>query len=357
VRRLVAACVCLIVLAATAATAWAHPSHWVVAMVEIRRDETFVVELILDRSFVPPHFGEKSPPVEIEGLPDATALRTESFGLLAAVTVRFDGRPVPTKAAWLAQKKEDELRLRLTGDVPLGARVVAVTNAIDGPWMTSARHEGEDSALVSMLDPKAPMPSFELRPEFSPNSAVRWAAEFLGFGFKHIIPYGLDHVLFVLGLFLLSTRLKPLLTQVTAFTAAHTVTLALSTTGVFRLSSSIVEPAIAASIAFVAIENLCTDRVRARRVLVVFMLGLLHGLGFAGALAELGLPAGHTALALLSFNAGVEFGQLAVLLAAWILVGRPFNKRPWYRKRVVVPGSIAIAAVGLWWTVTRIIGV
>jgi hypothetical protein len=313
--------------------------------------------LIFDRAFTPPRFGENSPQVEIAGLPDAKDLRTEAFGLLAAVSVRFDGRAVPTKAEWLAQKKQDELRLRLTGDVPLGARLVAVTNAIDGPWMTSARHEDEDSAVVAMLDPKAPMPSFELRPEFSSNSAARWAAEFLEFGFKHIVPYGPDHVLFVLGLFLLSTRLKPLLAQVTAFTAAHTVTLALSATGVFRLPSSIVEPAIAASITFVAVENLCTERVRAGRVLVVFMLGLLHGLGFAGALAELGLPAGHTALALLSFNAGVELGQLAVLLAAWLLVGRPFNKRPWYRRRVVVPGSIAIAAVGLYWTATRLFGV
>jgi len=352
VRGLLALCL----LVAASAAAWAHPSHWLVANAEIRRDATFVVELILDREFTPNHFGERAPHVEIDGLPDAKDLRLETWGLLAAVEVRFDGKPVPTKAEWLAPRKEEELRLRLTGAVPEGARVLVVTNAIDGPWMTSARHEGEDSAAVSMLDPRMPMPPFELRPEFAPKSSARWAAEFVGLGFTHIVPHGLDHMLFVLGLFLLSTRLKPLLTQVTAFTVAHTVTLALSTAGAIRLSSSVVEPLIAASIAYVAIENVCTERVRSGRVILVFAFGLLHGLGFAGALADLGLPAGNKALALVSFNVGVELGQLSVLCVAWFCVGLPFRDKPWYRRRVVVPASLAIAAVGLWWAATRVLG-
>jgi hypothetical protein len=178
----------------------------------------------------------------------------------------------------------------------------------------------------------------------------------VGHGFTHILPLGADHVLFVLGLFLLSTRLRPLLTQVTAFTAAHTVTLGLSIAGILRLSSSVVEPLIAASIVYVAVENLCREKVGPARLALVFSFGLLHGMGFAGALADLGLPPGRRALALVSFNVGVELGQLAVLAAAWLAVGWPFRERPWYRARVVVPSSVAIAAVGLWWAVTRVLG-
>ncbi len=360
VRRLVALCLsaclaaCLLVGAPAAASA--HPSHWLVANVLLKRDATFVVDLILDREFVPLRFGEKSPEVAIAGLPAARDLRLESWGLLEAFAVAFDGAPVPTAAAWVAPRKEEELHLKLTGTVPQGARSLVLTNRIHGPWNVSVRHEGEDGGAIAMLDPGQAMDPVELREGFAPKSAARTAAQFVGLGFTHIVPHGLDHMLFVLGLFLLSTRLRPLMTQVTAFTLAHTVTLGLSTAGAIRLSPSIVEPLIAASIAYVAIENLCTERVRVGRLVLVFAFGLLHGLGFAGALAELGLPQGKKVLALLSFNAGVELGQLSVLLVAWFAVALPLRAKPWYRARVVVPASVAIAAVGLWWAVTRVWG-
>ena len=113
---------------------------------------------------------------------------------------------------------------------------------------------------------------------------------YLVLGFKHIVPEGLDHILFVLGLFLLSTHWRPLLWQVTAFTVAHSITLALSLYGVVRLPASVVEPTIAASIVFVAVENILTTRLQTWRVFVVFIFGLVHGLGFAGVLRDLGLP-------------------------------------------------------------------
>ena len=334
----------------------AHPAHWLVANVEIRRDATFVADLLLDREFVPKHFGEKSPEVEIAGLPAARDLRLESWGLLAAFAVLFDGTPVTTAAEWVAPRKEEELHLRLAGAVPEGARALVLTNRMKGPWAVSVRHEGEEGVPITMLDPGQPMAPVELRSGFVPKSTVATAAEFVGLGFTHILPRGIDHMLFVLGLFLLSTRLKPLLTQVTAFTLAHTVTLGLSVAGVFRLSSSVVEPLIAASIAYVAIENVCTQKVRVGRVLLVFVFGLLHGMGFAGALTALGLPPAQKALALVSFNVGVELGQLSVLVAAWLAIGLPFRAKPWYRARVVVPMSLAIAAIGLFWVVTRLIG-
>ncbi len=183
-------------------------------------------------------------------------------------------------------------------------------------------------------------------------SGPETAGRYLALGFWHIVPEGLDHILFVLGLFLLAARLGPLLWQVTAFTVAHAVTLTLATYGVVSLPSSVVEPLIALSIAWVAIENLFTSELKPWRPAVVFVFGLLHGLGFAGVLGELGLPAGEFLTALVSFNAGIELGQLAVLAAAFTACGWG-RDRPWYRRRVTVPASALIAVAGLWWAVER----
>ena len=192
------------------------------------------------------------------------------------------------------------------------------------------------------------------RPPPAPNRLEVIRQYFL-LGFEHIVPLGVDHILFVLGLFLLNASWRPLLAQVTAFTAAHTLSLGLSTYGVVSLSPAIVEPLIALSIAWVAFENVITDQLHAWRPAVVFGFGLLHGLGFAGVLAQLGLPRGEYLTALLSFNAGVELGQLAVLVGAFFLIGW-FRDRPWYRARVTVPLSLAIGLVGLYWAITRLFG-
>ena len=175
-------------------------------------------------------------------------------------------------------------------------------------------------------------------------------------GFEHIVPKGLDHILFVLGLYLLSPALRPLLYQVTAFTVAHSITLALALYGVVQLPGSIVEPLIALSIVYVAVENLATSRLSPWRPAIVFAFGLLHGLGFAGVLQEVGLPRADYAIGLVAFNIGVEGGQLAVIAAAWLCTGLWFAARPWYRTRIVWPASICIAAIGLYWTIERVAG-
>jgi hypothetical protein len=178
-------------------------------------------------------------------------------------------------------------------------------------------------------------------------------AEYGALGFEHIVPLGADHMLFVLSLFLLAQRWRPLLLQVTAFTVAHSITLALATFDLVTAPAIIVEPLIAATIVAVAIDNLRTQTLHTWRVGVVFAFGLLHGLGFAGALKRLGLPPGDEAIALVSFNLGVEAGQIAVIAAAFLLVGWARN-RPWFRPRVVAPASLAIAGVGAWWLIERI---
>jgi hypothetical protein len=115
-----------------------------------------------------------------------------------------------------------------------------------------------------------------------------------------------------------------------------------------------VEPLIALSIVFVAVENILTPELRPSRIALVFAFGLLHGLGFAGVLSSLGLPRSEFLTALLSFNLGVEGGQLTVIALATLLLGLPFRNRGWYRQRVVVPASCLIAAVGLYWSVQRV---
>lgn len=172
-------------------------------------------------------------------------------------------------------------------------------------------------------------------------------------GFIHIIPRGFDHILFVIGLFLFSPRLKPLLWQVSAFTVAHTITLALGASGIVQLSPAIVEPLIALSIVWVAVENLLTNQLHSWRVAVVFCFGLLHGLGFAGVLLEIGLSGAHFYSALLGFNVGVELGQLAVISLCFLFVGW-MMKKPGYRRLVVVPVSSVIALISMYWVVERI---
>jgi hydrogenase/urease accessory protein HupE len=181
------------------------------------------------------------------------------------------------------------------------------------------------------------------------------ARQYLVLGFTHIVPRGLDHILFILGIFLLSMKLKPVLAQVTAFTVAHSITLGLTMYGIVSLSPRIVEPLIALSIAYIAVENLMTTEVRASRIAIVFAFGLLHGMGFAGVLKELGLPRSEFLTALLTFNLGVELGQLAVIASAWLLFGWWIARQPSYRRRYLVPASVMIALTGAFWTVQRLL--
>jgi hypothetical protein len=129
--------------------------------------------------------------------------------------------------------------------------------------------------------------------------------------------------------------------------------LALSLYGVLRLSPQVVEPLIAASIVFVAIENLFTTELKPWRPLVVFGFGLIHGLGFAGILRSAGLPRSEFVTALFSFNVGIELGQLAVIVSALVVFGW-FRRRPWYRRAVVIPASLLIAVTGFIWMIQRI---
>jgi hydrogenase/urease accessory protein HupE len=242
---------------------------------------------------------------------------------------------------------------RLTGKVPETAQnFTFAASRVFGPVVLKLNWEGEDPILQPLETgyESDPFPVTKPKP---PPTGFEVFRQYTGIGFLHIVPQGIDHILFVLGLFLLAASARPLLWQVTAFTVAHSVTLALSMFNLVRLPAEIVEPLIAISIAFVAVENIFTSELKPWRPAVVFAFGLLHGLGFAGVLADWGLPRGQFVNALIAFNVGVELGQLTVIVGAFLLIGW-FYRQPWYRKRIVIPCSITIAAIGAYWAITRI---
>jgi len=190
--------------------------------------------------------------------------------------------------------------------------------------------------------------------ELDKLSKTAAAALYLELGYQHIIPLGFDHILFVLSLFLLSPRLKPVLWQATAFTVAHSVTLGLAMYHIITPRAGIVEPLIALSILYVALENIFSPRLKPSRVGIVFLFGLVHGLGFAGSLGQLGLPPKSYLLSLVMFNAGVELGQMTIILLAFILLGRWSGDKAYYRKMIAITLSIVVAVVACIWTVQRI---
>lgn len=298
----------------------------------------------------------------------AAAVERAQETMLRRIRIRFDDSPVQASLEFpdadSARLKEMEtpsrvgVIARFTGEVPQGAAEFSFfASRSFGPVYLTILNEATGGGLQYPMEPGARSDPYRLDGSGdSPMELTGGAVwRYIKLGFTHILPLGLDHILFVLGLFLLSDRWKPLLLQISAFTVAHTATLALSIYGVVSLAPSIVEPLIALSIAYVAIENLWTRELKPWRLALVFVFGLLHGLGFAGVLVELGLPSGQALTGLLSFNVGVEFGQLAVVGLAALALGWA-RKREWYRNRVVIPASLLIAAAGVYWTIERTFG-
>jgi hydrogenase/urease accessory protein HupE len=276
------------------------------------------------------------------------------------VRIAFDGVEARPEIEYLVAPAQDGLSsqaatIRFRGAVPARARSFTWSYGWTfASYAMSLRRSAAEPATTAWLEgDQISAPWTWLAPTPVPDRRAV-AGRYLTLGFTHIVPRGLDHVLFVLGIFLLGGPRRSMAAQVTAFTLAHSITLGLSLYRLVSVSPRIVEPLIAVSIAYVAIENLFLRELNMRRVALVFAFGLLHGLGFAGALAEAGLPRAGLVTALVSFNLGVEAGQLAVIGAAFALVGRGCADCAWYRSRIVIPASIAIACTGVCWTIARL---
>ena len=205
--------------------------------------------------------------------------------------------------------------------------------------------------LLALATPLAAHP-VNIAMEKAPTQDVMWF--YLKMGIVHIIPFGYDHILFVVSLCLLSNKIKAILWQATAFTVAHSITLALSMKGIIVAPPPVVEPIIAMSIVFVAVENILLSELKPWRVLVVFFFGFIHGMGFASALSEVGLPRNNFFLSILSFNLGVEIGQVTIIAVVFLLLINPLGKRVFFKKQVVYPLFVVIALIAVYWTIERI---
>lgn len=268
-----------------------------------------------------------------------------------AVAFPEEGEPVSTEG----EPSYFGVKAVLSGDIPETAQDVSffLSRAFPAVKLTLIGPAGPVGDVIALAG-GARSDAFQLDDLQPPSQgAVFW--QYIVLGFYHILPLGLDHILFVLALFLFTRSPKPLILQVSAFTLAHTITLGLAASGIVSLPSKPVEILIAASIVYAALENVFSEELKPHRLAIVFGFGLLHGLGFAGVLGELGLPSHAFATALVGFNLGVEFGQLAVIGLAYLALGW-FIKRDFYRPRIVKPLSWVIAAVGLFWVVERLIG-
>lgn len=287
--------------------------------------------------------------------------KTFEARFLQGITVTFDGQsqPISVQSLQIPEIGNIELvrdsTLTIAGEVPAGATemifgwskdfgplIVRVTTIEDEDGYTGYLQTGQVSDAISVEG-------------VTPQSGISVFVNYIVIGFAHILPKGLDHILFVVGLFLLSAQMRPLLWQVSAFTLAHTFSLAMGMYGIVQVPANIVEPLIAASIVYVAVENIILSGLSPWRPFVVFGFGLLHGLGFASVLAEVGIARSQFVSGLIGFNVGVELGQLAVIAACFALFGFWFRNKSWYRQVVTIPLSVGIAAIGAFWFFERTI--
>jgi hypothetical protein len=279
-------------------------------------------------------------------------LQSLAPALINHIDARLDGLRLALQLQGVDVDDTAQTEIRLTAAISPGPRMLTWQSTfVFGSYPIAVRGP-EGVEVVQWL--QGPTASTPIHLD-APHAPQGFAASFL-LGFTHIVPAGLDHILFVLGLFLLSRKNGEILMQVTAFTVAHSITLASSLYGFVLAPPSIVEPLIALSVAYVGVENLVTTRLHPWRIAVVFTFGLMHGMGFAEALADLQLSASGFVTTLVAFNAGVEAGQLAVIAVAagvLALVAR-------YRATARVPtarfASAAIGLMGVLWTIQRLAG-
>jgi len=246
------------------------------------------------------------------------------------------------------------LSVRLVADAEPGPGDLKVGWFDDGDYPSDLIIRTDDSANGKIVSVPAGSEITLLHVDAAGGSKAAAQSPLLSWivdGYHHVLPWGLDHMLFILGLFFMAPRWKPLLTQSLLFTLAHSLTLALAIFGLIHLNPRLVEILIAFSIAFIGVENLLSHKVGKLRYGIVMVFGLVHGLGFASVLADKlrGVPSNQFALPLFGFNVGVECAQVTILLVA-ILVLWPMRK--WTRPIQTI-GSVIVALAGTVWMVQR----
>jgi len=349
-------------LPATRATAHEIGKTQVTATFTLRAasSSTYQLDIIVDPDVLLTRLaidaGEQPPDVS-DRLARDRRLGEMGSRFMDAVRVEFDGIAAHARYEYRAASALNDFAsvpsiVRLSGDVPTGARTFTFAYRLAlGSYALNMRigTSPQQTIWLEGTQPSDPI-SLVAPPAFTWRQTA-W--QHLRLGYTHILPNGIDHMLFVVGIFLLSASWRPLLLQVSTFTIAHSITLGLTMCGLVALPARIVEPMIAVSIAYVAIENLVTAELKPWRLALVFSFGLLHGMGFAGVLKDVGLPKSQFLPALISFNVGVEAGQLSVIALAFLCVAYWRRNGDIYRRLIVQPASLLIAAIGLFWTLQR----
>ena len=282
---------------------------------------------------------------------------------IGMVTIKTNTRPLTLKLISINVEDAPDLSLPRYSRLILSANVESRDNEVSLGWdqklgplivrQIGSKGVSQEKLYTGYLKPgQISGPIHRLGSD--PMSVGTTLLNYIDLGIAHIFPKGLDHILFVLGLFFFSHKFSRLAWQITLFTIAHTVTLALASLELISLPSSIIEPLIALSICYVAIENILQKKMGFLRLVVIFIFGLLHGLGFASVLGEIGLNQTRFITSLIGFNIGVEIGQLGVIVVAYCAVGFWFGHRDYYRSFVQIPASVMIAMIGGWWFLQRI---
>jgi hydrogenase/urease accessory protein HupE len=266
---------------------------------------------------------------------------TPTSGETIAVTPSVEVQPGDVVFRYVLPKASAEFHSRLVAELPFGHRQWFMERDLNGAVLRSEMLSAKSAPLRVSVERFT-------RDSRRPPMAI---GSFFWLGIEHIVT-GYDHLLFLVSLLIVCPRLGSAALIVTCFTVAHSLTLAAAAIGWFQVPSAIVEPVIAATIAYVALENLFTQRGMRWRCGITFVFGLVHGLGFAGILHELGVAKGQILVPLLGFNLGVECGQLGLAAFAFPLWLR-WRKSPRYSPRVVPAVSIMIAAIGLFWLFQR----
>ncbi|HQV67368.1 MAG TPA: HupE/UreJ family protein [Saprospiraceae bacterium] len=181
------------------------------------------------------------------------------------------------------------------------------------------------------------------------------AKQYLELGFTHVIPLGFDHILFIVSIYLLNPYIKSVVLQCSVFTIAHSISLGLTALDWIIPNTDIIEPLIALSILFMAVQIITRNHNNTSQYFIIFLFGTVHGMGFASALKEIGIPRENFLNALFSFNVGVELGQIIVIMLAYFTLGIWLRGKNWYRERVVLPLSSLIGCIALYWTLERIL--
>ncbi|MCC7072666.1 MAG: HupE/UreJ family protein [Deltaproteobacteria bacterium] len=287
--------------------------------------------------------------VELELVLQRAESEAARDAIVSGIAVAIDGDPCSPTVLGEGPVEEDGHAWRLRFACPRAGRVSVELAALVARLGAGHRHLGH----VVTSDGTHEVVAAAGASSFAFGEAAGVGA-YLLIGVEHIL-LGFDHLVFLFGLILVGGRLRSLIAVITAFTVAHSVTLACAVLGWWAPPSSVVEPLIALSIAYVGVENLFVKNADKRwRITAPF--GLVHGFGFAGALSEVGMPQGQVPLVLLLFNLGVELGQLAVLALVLPLL-QWLRRRGWLGARATRWLSLAVVAAGVFWLVERLVGI